>query len=548
MSKRFYIKKGSFCFIVPFFTENSDVCNKYLEELKGKLDKAEGKNEEERKERKQATKDMKENLVKLLKNAGFDYAKSNFEPEMCPNRGYNGRFLCSCVSSAVKFHDDMSQENNAAQFFLDSYKVRYEHKGFECMFVMNVLLYIVHEQSEKAAYIVIEIDLEKTNGNMVKRVGVDTDMVVFIKHLFYKEKMMVTMLRGTDEKEKMTNLTEWIKGYMKDLCRVMNLEYERDVPKFVQENGPFKYTFVELKEICDDNGEILQLDFDDVEKKFMEDYAKISYGLLLSDEGWEKTPMMIVKDRLKDYWTTRRFSCTFFLQHNALLYNMKKSSTGKEYMDFGVNWFDKYMDNKYKNYVAYFPCITGIDTLALFPFLKAIYKEINIDRYLEAPEKERESDRCQDSSDNKEKNGKNGKFMNRIRRIIDEWGLRWGLTGVSEKIANARMELEQLEGILNTPALNLGEIASVEKCIYRQFGIIEKVESMKVVYKQQSDKLHFEYERDNNRRIYLLTIVTVVLGFIALIKEAMIKVMNWLMEGLKMGMGLIETLWNLIFK
>ena len=77
--------------------------------------------------------------------------------------------------------------------------------------------------------------------------------------------------------------------------------------------------------------------------------------------------------------------------------------------------------------------------------------------------------------------------------------------------------MDLLQEILDKTSLNLGEIASMEKCIYRQFGIIEKMEQIKERYQQQVDQLNFIYEDANNQNILNLTILTFILGILSLI-------------------------------
>ena len=166
----------------------------------------------------------------------------------------------------------------------------------------------------------------------------------------------------------------------------------------------------------------------------------------------------------------------------------KNTEKGKNYTKFEEEWFSKYQENKYKDYVSHNPCLTGVDSLAIFPFLKAIYKEINIDRF--------------------EQNYKN------TDKFEDTEFIR---KSVSDKIKEARKELDLLQEILDKTSLNLGEIASMEKCIYRQFGIIEKMELIKERYQQQVDQLNFIYEDANNQNILNLTILTFILGILSLI-------------------------------
>lgn len=88
---------------------------------------------------------------------------------------------------------------------------------------------------------------------------------------------------------------------------------------------------------------------------------------------------------------------------------------------------------------------------------------------------------------------------------------------VSKRINVARKELESLQDILSQTSLNLGEIAGMEKCIYKQFGIIEKTARIKDLYKQQVDKLNFIYENANNKNILNLTLLTLILGLFSLL-------------------------------
>lgn len=125
MKNQFFIKKGSFCFIVPFFTENSSVCNTYFKDLKNEIKQLEQKVTNEnlkRVERKKIIKELKEKFISQIRTDYFPDIKPNLKTRFCDEiksggGNYNGRFLCKCMSSAVKFHDDISQQKNAAQFF-----------------------------------------------------------------------------------------------------------------------------------------------------------------------------------------------------------------------------------------------------------------------------------------------------------------------------------------------------------------------------------------------------------------------------------------------
>ena len=125
MENQFFIKNGSFCFIIPFFTENSSVCNTFFNELKSKLETLKTQELDKNKkkqEREDIIKKAKAKFINDIKNDYFSEIKPNFHTKFCKGiknheKEYNGRFVCKCMSSAVKFHDDISQKKNIAHFF-----------------------------------------------------------------------------------------------------------------------------------------------------------------------------------------------------------------------------------------------------------------------------------------------------------------------------------------------------------------------------------------------------------------------------------------------
>lgn len=495
MNNQFFIQKGSFCFIIPFFTENSYVCKNFFNNLKNlyNSDKTYSSHGEFKKK-------AKKKFAKLtIKTDYFPEIEPNLQTKFCPKKhlGYSGRFLCKCMSSAVKFHDDISQEKDAVHLFLDSFNVKYIHPNVKCSFKFNTVLYLIHDDNEKAAYLLIEINMEDIdnfnieNPNLLKKY-ISSEQIIFIKHLFYKNKMKLQIERLSNKREKKNDcsLQEWVIDYIRQLCIALKIDHNKDVPKYIFKHA-FDYSFIELKKICDVDENDLNIDFNNIDTDFLEKYSKQTYGLLLSDEGWERTPTQITKTKLQDYWTTRDFVCTFILQKNALLFNLKDTQKGKMYSEFEKKWFINYKESKYQEYVSNSPCITGIDTLAIFPFLKAIYKEIRIDRFFEQ---------------NYTVNKKNKE--------------------ISTEITDVKEKLEALQSILFQSSLNLEEIANMEKCIYKQFGIIDKIEKMKELYKQHTDKMTFIYEDTNNKSIYKLTILTLILGLLSLTLDILLYLVD----------------------
>lgn len=529
MDNKFYIKEGSFCFIIPFFTEGSDVCDNFFKTLQDEwkdIDtKFEGKERKEKKDN--ATERVKQAFVSELKNVNFPHIQTNFSSKFCiegKSKRYARKHLCNCVSCAAKFHDDISQKNNSTQIYLDQYKAYYKHTSEEqeqevrCNFVFNVLLYLNHVSEEKVGYMVIEMNMKDIEGNFfvdtTPKDTLDPEYIIFIKHLFYKQKMILELERqkiGTDDtansKKRVTSLQNWVTDYLRKLCVSLGISYVSAVPDYAK-GAAFRYSFIELKEIRNKFGYTLYFDFDQMDD-FLKDYCQFTYGLLLSDEGWRATPAHIIQNKLKDFWFTRKFCCMFFLQHNAILFNQKNSSEGNTYSEFGKKWFDRYQDNKYSSYISAVPCLTGIDTLAIFAFLKAIFKEIQLDKYIETMSKdENETSFIKEAL---------RPILNYSILFIQKINNKSYKGKVTERIKQARKELSQLSRLLNSPAFMLGEIKGMEKCIYNQFGIFDTIDYVKELYLRQADKLHFSYEINNNITIKLLTIFTVVIGLMQMI-------------------------------
>lgn len=514
MNDKFYIKDGSFCFVIPFFTEGSDICDHFFEELQSEWKVIEENSVDGDRHTKkcEATARIKKQFVDNLRNANFPFVKTNLS---CPiyhhaHREYNRKHLCQCVSSATKFHDDISQKNKSTQLYLDHYTVTYNYRDTKCKFDFNVLLYINHEIEGKISYVVIEINTRDIEGNLFDYARtpegtLDPEYIIFIKHLFYKRKMTVNLQRRGKAKHKTCCLQDWITGYLQKLCATLGVSYLNAVPDYAK-NAAFKYSFIELKELKGSYNQPISFDFDNMDR-FLDTHSRFVYGLLLSDEGWRAVPGHIITQKLQDYWFTRKFCCTFFLQHSALLFNLKNSEDGKAYSEYGREWFSRYKDDKYTDYVTSIPCLTGIDTLTLFGYLKAIAKQVYIDKYKETMDKE-------------ERKEKELPLLLIPLRQLTFWlrSIMWRepMTVVSERLNKARENLELLTRILNSPSFMLGEIKGMEECIYRQFGIIDTIKYVQEIYQRQSDKLHFSYEISNNNTIKALTYLTAFIGILQL--------------------------------
>ena len=87
------------------------------------------------------------------------------------------------------------------------------------------------------------------------------------------------------------------------------------------------------------------------------------YGLLVGDEGYQFVPRGLAQKRVSQYqWGTRKFVSIFAYGNNTILLNFKsKSKIGKEYMKYEEQWTEKYYSPDRNFYFTMCPCIAGID-------------------------------------------------------------------------------------------------------------------------------------------------------------------------------------------
>ena len=123
MENQFYIKKGSLCFIIPVFTEKSKVCDKYLNKLAIDLKRINDEGLDKNGRRKCRRNTIKGSKLEFINDPRiyrhFPNIQTNFQSAPKCTKTYEGRFLCQCCASAIKFHDDGIQKKNTMQFHLD---------------------------------------------------------------------------------------------------------------------------------------------------------------------------------------------------------------------------------------------------------------------------------------------------------------------------------------------------------------------------------------------------------------------------------------------
>ena len=94
---------------------------------------------------------------------------------------------------------------------------------------------------------------------------ITAEQIIFIKHLFYKQKMEVTI----DNEEK-CSIQNWLVKYLDKLCKGLGIKKD-DIPEYVFEHA-FDYSVIELKEICDKDGNDINIKFNDIDADFNEYY------------------------------------------------------------------------------------------------------------------------------------------------------------------------------------------------------------------------------------------------------------------------------------
>ena len=87
------------------------------------------------------------------------------------------------------------------------------------------------------------------------------------------------------------------------------------------------------------------------------------YGLLVGDEGYKYVPRNLAQKRLSQYqWGTRKFVSIFAYGNNTILLNFKSGSKiGQEYIEYEKMWSKNYYSTDRNDYFEMCPCIAGID-------------------------------------------------------------------------------------------------------------------------------------------------------------------------------------------
>lgn len=382
-----YCKEGTMAFIIPFTFEpikstEPDTCSKFFKEIEEKCYKDKQLMPEYQDE--EALKILYEEYRLKLVNVLNDPTKHSKEHDLfqaaacaadswpkkcgykCEMLEYKGRNLCKCFAVSRKFHDDASQDTPRLEVYLGSYPVLYKNGGSEIIrFTIDAMLLLTKERGQNGTgFVLFNIHL-KLDQNPEEGYYLGTDKFIFVKHLFYKNRLKCII----DNKE--ISLQKWTEQYLQNLFSILKIDFSKAINNYVRKEGAFKYSLIELNL---KNSKILKVNLQDIK----ENYTQQIYGLLVGDEGWRHFPIKEVK---YSHWSSREHSYSFFQDHNALIINVDN----KEYNSSAQRWFKNYPD-LYHTYPDLKPCFPGVSSLTFDAFVNAIYKEMHVDRTQEGLE------------------------------------------------------------------------------------------------------------------------------------------------------------------
>lgn len=469
--QQLYCKEGTMAFIIPFTFEpikstEPDTCSKFFKEIeeecyKDKQLKQEYLNEKALKKlyegyRKQLVNDLKGNGNPSVKHALFQAASCSSDqwPKKCryncETPKYEGRNLCQCFAVSRKFHDDASQDTPRLEVYLGSYPVLYKNGDQDVIrFTIDAMLLLTKEREQNgtsAGFVLfnIHLNLDKNSEDCCCQ---GTDKFIFVKHLFYKNSLKCII--NNDENNPIS-LQKWTEHYLQNLFSILKIDYSKAINDYVTKEGAFKYSLIELTLQGRETSKIILQDI-------QENYTQKIYGLLVGDEGWRYFPRSEVK---YSHWSSREHSCSFFLDHNALIINVED----EKYNSSAKDWFKNYPE-LYHSYTDLKPCFPGVSSLTFDAYVKTVYKEMILVKAQERHDSSRES---------------------------------------------PETKLKQLRKILQMHSLSVDEIRNLEDVISHEMGIELKLEELNKSYTREAGKVQ-------NRKVRFLTWITATISISSLI-------------------------------
>lgn len=467
----FACKEGRMVFFIPFtFSKEGSFWDECFNESDLKNNSAQVRKAAYEEGKKAVIKRLKAQEATLFNDAAICF------PVCARGREYSGtKNLCSCMSVTNKFHDDASQKALRTELFLSTHKIVYEYPngGNPVSFSFGLDVYLSINKEDNICFLILRTGLDtiENDGILKCSTGSDvSDKVIFWKHIFYKERLKVKIDGGNNP----TSLRKWATWYLETVHKALKIDPTLNIR---DKNGIyFSYSMVELDNVSDVEGKVISLRNID---SFMQNYSHQLYGLLVSDEGWRYVPDKYIENKFKDrYHSSRDHIYSFFIGQNALIINQCEAEGGKEYSEFGKEWFKKYtQDSRKFSYGKYFtanPCIPGLINHLFQIFMKSIYKNLMLERIM---------------------NDSDGETS----------------------IRDLENKIEKLTGALESHSVLLGEAQSIKDCVHKEFGLNEKWQKVNERYLHKINSLNTQNDKKQNNKIDILTRFTIVLALLTLI-------------------------------
>ncbi len=489
--------KGSLCFNIPFEVDSNNLLTE--EYYKKVLDFTNNKEQNFEK---------KASLVEKFQGSYFPKA----EPVMiCPGgttvcEEYRSRFLCHCVSVAKKFLDDRNHGNTALHFFLGNYTVNYSYWNSdkkECNFQFDLTL-TFHSRIEYDGEIQAHLLLHLSFDNY------STDELIFIKHLFYKEKLQCEI---TDTTSKIS-LRDWSREQIQHLDKIIHSRKETSVNQKldISIEVEFDNSLLEIQPIAANNPCI---ETDAITDAML-------YGLITSDEGWRFIHPDEAAKRMQTKWSLRPFEVFYFLHSNCLILYRDQAEISKEYKYSQLNIFQKYQyvnsegkqSRKYAKYCELSPCIPGVRSMFLFTFQDISYRRMMIIK-------------AKKRADELLKNSNKRKSL-RVKELRKHQN-------------NLFKEIEK--NVFGAP-----EMLNIQSILIDSFSIPHLIESLKEKYNRTIILLENENTDTTNKTIRRLTFITIGIGIIQVsisLLSAQDKCWTYLMISLAVLAAVIVAIWGI---